>query len=371
MPRCVRWRNMINKTVLEAAAVRTLLSGQGHMIAGSLCMMQESFSIAGREVSPSSPPYIIAEMSGNHNHDIGRAKALIEAAAWAGADAVKLQTYTADTITIRSERPEFTINEGLWKGRALHELYQEAYTPWEWHADLFAHAKACGITIFSSAFKIASAEIIDWGLLEKVASTGKPVIVSTGMASEEEVGDAIHVLRENGCHDIAIFHCISAYPTPLEQANLRRIKALRERFDVNVGLSDHTMGLTAGIAAAAVGAPIFEKHFTLKRADGGVDSAFSLEKEELKDYCTAVRGAWAALGTGDLGEAEADKATRKFRRSLYFVAPVAKGEIVSATQVRSIRPGNGLLPRYLKELIGRKAVQDIAAGTPASWSLVE
>jgi N-acetylneuraminate synthase len=350
-------------------------------------VMSESFSIAGREISSSVPPYVIAEMSGNHNHDIDRAKALIEAAAWAGADAVKLQTYTADTITIRSERPEFKITDGLWKGRALHELYQEAHTPWEWHAELFDHAKSRGITIFSSAFdpsavdflmtlgapafKIASAEIIDWGLLEKVAGTGKPVIVSTGMASLDEIDDAINVLRQNGAGGIAIFHCISAYPTPLELANLRRILSLKQKFDVPVGLSDHTMGLTAGIAASAIGAPIFEKHFTLKRSDGGVDSAFSLEKEELKEYCESIRGAWAAMGTGSLAESEADKSTRTFRRSLYFVSPVAKGETILAKHVRSIRPGNGLLPRHLKELIGRKATQDIVAGTPTHWSLVD
>lgn len=350
-------------------------------------MTRAPFSIAGRLISGDQPPYVIAEMSGNHNQDIERAKRLIEAAAEAGADAVKLQTYTADTITIESDRSEFKIHDGLWAGRSLHELYQEAHTPWEWHKELFDHAAASGITIFSSvfdptsvdflmslgtpAFKIASAEIIDWGLLEKVAGTGKPVIQSTGMASLSEIREAIEVLRSNGCTDLAILHCISAYPTPIDQANLLRIKALEDKFDVWVGLSDHTMGLTAGFTAAAIGAPIFEKHFTLRRADGGVDSAFSLEKGELRDYCNGVRDAHAALGDGDLGEAEVDAGTRKFRRSLYVVKPLAAGETVAGDAIRSIRPGNGLLPRHLRDIVGKKATRDIAYGEPTDWSMFE
>jgi N-acetylneuraminate synthase len=343
--------------------------------------------IDGRPIGPSHPPYVIAEMSGNHNGDIERAKALIDAARAADADAVKLQTYTADTITIPSARPEFRIDGGLWHGRTLHDLYQEAHTPWAWHPELFAHARKIGITIFSSpfdhtavelleelhapAFKIASAEIVDWGLLDRVARTGKPVIVSTGMASDTEIGEALGVLRAAGAHDILLLHCISAYPTPLDEANLARIPYLRDRFNALVGLSDHTMGPQAAQLAAALGAAAVEKHFTLSRADGGVDSAFSLEKEELAEFVTAIRGAHSALGSPSVELSPSEAATRQFRRSLYFVRPLKKGEAITAAHVRSIRPGAGLPPRHLSELIGRHAAQDIEEGTPADWSLVE
>ena len=343
--------------------------------------------IAGRPVGPDHPPYVIAEMSGNHNHDFDRAKKLIDAAKEAGADAVKLQTYTADTITIQSDRPEFVVNEGLWKGRSLYELYEEAHTPWEWHAPLFEYAKDIGVAMFSSAFdetaidlleglgapayKIASAEIVDWGLLEAVARTGKPVIVSTGMATDDEITDAVRVLREAGAKDIIVLHCISAYPTEVEDLNLRRIAYLEGKLGVHVGLSDHSMGVMGGVCAALAGAAVLEKHFTLNRADGGVDSAFSLNKEELAELCQKVREAHAALGDASNQLTKTEEGTRQFRRSLYFVKPLGKGEEITRDHIRSIRPGAGLLPRHLNELIGRKATADIASGTPTDWSLVE
>ena len=348
--------------------------------------MTNEIVIAGRHVGPDHAPYVIAEMSGNHNGDIERAKALISAAAEAGADAVKLQTYTADTITIRSDRPEFQIADGLWKGRSLYELYEEAHTPWDWHPALFEHARACGITAFSSpfdpsavafleelgapAYKIASPEVIDWGLLKTVAQTGKPIIISSGMATDQEMREAIDVLQQNGAGGIIALHCISAYPTPIEQANVRRVQRLSEMLGIPSGLSDHSMGLTVPMTAVALGACAVEKHFTLARADGGVDSAFSLEKGELAELCTAVRDVYSTLGDGRLEVADAEAGTCQFRRSLYFVAPLSKGDIITVENVRSIRPGLGLLPRHLDELVGRRASVDIAAGTPVDWDLV-
>lgn len=344
------------------------------------------FRIADREISRAVRPYIIAEMSGNHNHDINRAKALIEAAAAAGADAVKLQTYRADTITIKSDRPEFRIPNGLWKGRTLYDLYEEAYTPWEWHAELFAHAKANNIAIFSSpfdatavdfladlgapAYKIASPESIDWGLMEKVAGTGKPVILSTGMASNEEIGEAIEVLKSNGAGGIVVLHCISSYPAPTEQSHLRKIQRIAEKFDVLTGLSDHTMGVSVPVAAVALGAVMIEKHFTLKRADGGVDSAFSLEADELAELVRVTRSTFMALGDADADDIEAERMNRQFRRSIYFVADLPAGATIGPEHVKSIRPGLGLAPKHLREIIGRKTSAPIAYGTPTSWDLI-
>ncbi|MBL8589432.1 MAG: pseudaminic acid synthase [Methylobacteriaceae bacterium] len=345
-----------------------------------------SFKIGDREISRQAPPYIVAEMSGNHNHDIGRARALIDAAAKAGADAVKLQTYRADTITIRSDRPEFRIPGGLWKDRTLYELYEEAYTPWEWHGDLFAHARAKGIDIFSSpfdltavdflaaldapAYKIASPEAIDWGLMEKVAATGKPVILSTGMASNAEIGEAIEVLKSNGAGGIVVLHCISSYPAPTDQAHLAKIRRIAERFDVLTGLSDHTMGLEVPIAAVALGAVLIEKHFTLKRADGGVDSAFSLEAEELAELVRATRLAHQALGDPEADDIEAERMNRQFRRSIYFVADLPAGAEIRPEHVKSIRPGLGLPPKHLRDIVGRRTKAPIAYGTPTSWELI-
>lgn len=345
-----------------------------------------SFKIAGHDVSAASEPYIVAEMSGNHNHDINRAKALIDAAAEAGAHAVKLQTYRADTITIRSDRPEFRIPGGLWKDRTLYELYEEAYTPWEWHAELFAHAKSRGITIFSSpfdltavdflekldapAYKIASPEVVDWGLMERVAATKKPVIVSTGMASDKEIEEAIHVLKSNGAGGIVVLHCISSYPAPTDQCHLRKIGRIADKFGVLAGLSDHTMGLEVPIAAVALGAVLIEKHFTLARADGGVDSAFSLEAEELADLVRATRLTYHALGNPEADDIDAERMNRQFRRSIYFVADLPAGAEVKREHVKSIRPGFGLAPRHLEAIIGKRTTTAITHGTPTSWDLL-
>jgi N-acetylneuraminate synthase len=343
--------------------------------------------IDGTLISLDSKPYVIAEMSGNHNGDINRAKTLIEAARWAGASAVKLQTYRADTITIKSDRPEFRIASGLWAGRTLYELYEEAHTPWEWHAELFNHARGLGITVFSSpfdetavdfleslgapAYKIASAEIVDWGLIEKIASTGKPVILSSGMASDLELEEALNVLRSNGAGDCLLLHCISAYPTPVAEAQLSRIPYLSDRFGVQIGLSDHTMGATAAVAAVALGAVAVEKHFTLARADGGVDSAFSLEREELKDFCETLSGVHIAVHSDVHSRPASEEETRAFRRSLYFVRPLKAGQVVAPQDVKSIRPGLGLPPRHLREIVGRKVISDIPAGVPVEWSMIE
>lgn len=349
-------------------------------------MSQAPFAIAGRMIGPGHSPYVIAEMSGNHNGSLDRAKQLVQIARDAGADAVKLQTYTADTITIRSSRPEFIVQEGLWKGRQLHELYEEAHTPWAWHPELFQLAKKVGITIFSSpfdstavdmleklgapAYKIASAEIVDLGLMEYVASKGKPVIVSTGMATDKEIGEAVEVLRSNGARDLLVLHCNSSYPTPLSDANLARIPFLAKKFDVLVGFSDHTMGTLAASIATALGCAAFEKHFTTNRADGGVDSDFSLDAGELKEYCDGAASAFASIGREDVEVSASEAGTRQFRRSLYFVEALKAGETITARHVRSIRPANGLHTRHLKELIGRKAASNIEAGTPTDWSLV-
>lgn len=345
------------------------------------------FTLDGREVSQEAEPYIIAEMSGNHNHDITRAKALIDAAAAAGANAVKLQTYRADTITIKSDRPEFRIPGGLWKDRTLYELYEEAHTPWDWHDELFAHAKAKGITIFSSpfdltavdfleslgapAYKIASPEAVDWGLMEKVAGTGKPIILSTGMASNEEIGEAIEVLTSNGASGLVVLHCISSYPAPTDQSHLRKIRRIAERFNVLTGLSDHTMGIEVPVAAVALGAVMIEKHFTLARADGGVDSAFSLEAHELADLVRTTKLAFHALGNGDADDIEAEKLNRQFRRSIYTVRDIPAGAVIQPEDVKSIRPGLGLKPKHLKEIIGKRAKAAIPAGVPTTWEMFE
>lgn len=346
----------------------------------------KDISINGRLIGPDHPPYIIAEMSGNHNHDLDRAKLLITKAHEAGADAVKLQTYTADTITIRSDRPEFLVNEGLWKGRQLHDLYQEAHTPWDWHPILFDHARDVGITIFSSpfdptavefllelgapAFKIASAEITDFGLIEMIGRTGKPVIMSTGMATDEEIEEALNVLKGTGNENIIVLHCISAYPTPVAGLNLNRMRYLKEKLNVHIGLSDHSMGVMGGICASVAGAVLLEKHFTLKREDGGVDSAFSLDIDELAELCQSVKEAHSSLGSAKSEVTDTEVGTRQFRRSLYFVKDVRAGDEITADAIRSIRPSNGLHPKHLREVVGKKATQDIASGTPAAWDLV-
>jgi N-acetylneuraminate synthase len=344
-------------------------------------------TIAGRRIGPGHPPYVIAEMSGNHNGDIKRAFALLEAAKKAGADAVKLQTYTADTITIDHNGPGFRIEGGLWNGRTLYELYQEAHTPWDWHPQLFAKARELGIAIFSSpfdctaieflekleapAFKIASFEIVDLPLIQRAAKTGKPLVISTGIASLGEIGEAVEAARAAGGREIALLHCTSGYPTPPEESNLRTLPHLAEAFGVVAGLSDHTPGTAVPVAAVALGAALIEKHFTLRRADGGPDAAFSLEPEELAELVANCRTAWSALGKINYELEASEKGNKTFRRSLYVVQDIPAGGRLTAENVRSIRPGYGLPPKHLPDVLGKRAGRAIARGTPLNWSLLE
>jgi pseudaminic acid synthase len=342
-----------------------------------------TITIAGRPIGPEAPPYIIAEMSGNHNGQIERAFALLAAAKQAGADAVKLQTYTADTITIDADGPQFRIEGGLWNGRRLHELYQEAHTPWEWHQALFDKARELGLTIFSSvfdytaidfleglgapAYKIASFEAIDLPLIERAAATGKPLIISTGMADQTEIAEAIAAARRGGCASPIMLHCVSGYPSLPHESNLRTLADLARRYDVLAGLSDHTMGTAVPVAATALGAVAIEKHFTLRRADGGVDSAFSLEPDELAELVTGTRTAWEALGRVTYEREESEKGNIIFRRSLYVVRDIAAGEALTEANVRSIRPGYGLAPKHLPEILGRRAARALPRGTALAW----
>jgi N-acetylneuraminate synthase len=344
-------------------------------------------AIGGRPLGPDQPPYVVAELSGNHNGDIGRALALIDAAKAAGADAVKLQTYTADTITIDHDGPEFRVHGGLWDGRRLYELYQEAHTPWAWHEKLFAHARKVGIEIFSSpfdptavellkslgapAYKIASFELIDLPLIELCAATGKPLIMSTGLASPPEIAEAVAAAKGAGDGGIVLLHCTSAYPAPMADMNLRTLQHLAAEHGVLVGLSDHTLGVAASVAAVALGACFIEKHFTLSRAEGGVDSDFSLEPAELARLVTETRDAWLALGQVRYDEVPSEAASRDHRRSLYVVADVAAGEPLTPANVRSIRPGHGLPPKHLPQVMGRRAARDLKRGAPLDWSMVD
>ena len=346
-----------------------------------------TFAIAGRAIGPDHPPYVIAEMSGNHNGDIGRALALIDAAKAAGADAVKLQTYTADTITIDHDGPGFVVEGGLWDGRRLYELYQEAHTPWAWHEQLFAHARAIGIACFSSpfdpsavaflerldapAYKVASFEIVDTPLIAAMARTGKPLIVSTGLASPEDIAEAVAASREAGGRDLVLLHCTSGYPTPPSQMHLRTMMDLGAAHSTLVGLSDHTMGTAVSVAAVALGACVIEKHFTLARADGGPDAAFSLEPDELARLVADCRDAWEALGSVHYEEVAAEAASRDHRRSLYVVADIKAGEPLTERNIRSIRPGHGLAPKHFFGLLGRTAARDLKRGEPLAWDLVK
>lgn len=344
-------------------------------------------NIGNRYIGPGKPAYIIAEISANHNQDYEEAVRLIHAAHAAGADAVKLQTYTPKTITIDCESEPFRIGKGsLWEGRCLYDLYEEAYTPWEWHEGLFEAARALGVDIFSTAFdpsavdfleslsvpvhKVASFEIVDIPLIEKMASTGKPLIISTGMATLGEVEEAVQAARCAGAEQIALLKCTSAYPALPEEMNLRTIPHLAEAFGVPVGLSDHTLGIEVPIAAVAIGACIIEKHFALSRSAGGPDSAFSLEPEEFRSMVRAVRIAEKALGRVHYGVGEQEAKSRVFRRSLFVVRDVKAGEDFTEENVRSIRPGYGLHTRYLKDVLGRSAACSIKRGTPLSWDMV-
>lgn len=344
-------------------------------------------TIDRRQLGPGEPAYVIAELSANHNGSIDEAVRIIHAAKECGADAVKLQTYTADTLTIPSSRPEFQIGKGtLWEGRNLYELYGEAYTPWDWQPKLKAEADHIGITLFSTPFddtavdfleamnvpahKIASFELVDHGLLRKVAATGKAVIMSTGMASLAEIDEAVRVLRTAGCRELALLKCTSAYPSPPEEMNLRTIPHLADAFGVPAGLSDHTLGIAVPVAAVALGACIIEKHFTLSRATPGPDSAFSLEPAEFKAMVDAVRAAEKALGRVSYELTEKEVVSKVFRRSLFVVKDMAAGDEFTLENVRSIRPGHGLPPRDLPSLLGRRALQPLRQGTPLTWQVV-
>ncbi len=343
--------------------------------------------IAGRRVGPGCGTYVVAELSANHNQSFDQAVRILRAAKDAGADAVKLQTYTADTITLRSDKECFQITGGtLWDGRTLHDLYQEAFTPWEWQPKLKEIAGELGMHLFSSAFddsavdfleqmnvpahKVASFELVDIGLIQKMARTGKPMIMSTGMASEEEIAEAVEAASGAGATQIALLKCTSAYPAPPEEANLLTIPELARRFGCPVGLSDHTMGIAVPVAAVALGASIIEKHLCLRRADGGPDSAFSLEPAEFKAMVEAVRTAEKALGSVQLVPGLHEANSRKFRRSLFVVEDIKKGDLFTKQNVRSIRPADGLHPRHLDEVLGRRAACDVERGTPLSWAMV-
>lgn len=346
-------------------------------------MTNQLLEIAGRKIGVGYAPYIIAEMSANHNGKLENALKIIEAAKQSGADAVKLQTYTADTITLNSDSEDFQIHGGLWDGKTLYQLYQEAYMPWGWHKPLFDYAKKVGITIFSSpfdfsavdlledlnapAYKIASFEAIDLPLIRYVAQTGKPMIISTGMANQEEISEAIATAREVGCQQLAILRCVSGYPAPAHDYNLRTISDMAERFAVPVGLSDHTLDNTTAIASVALGACIIEKHFTLDRSGGGPDDSFSLEPAELAALCQGSKTAWQALGQVNYGLKSSEKSNVKFRRSLYFVKAMKKGDVITADCIRSVRPGYGLPPKYYDELLGRRVATDVKGNTPVKY----
>ncbi|AYH03827.1 pseudaminic acid synthase [Pectobacterium parmentieri] len=340
-----------------------------------------------RKIGESESPFIIAEMSANHNGKIETAFKIIEEAKKAGADAVKLQTYTADTITLNATGPEFTINGGLWHGRTLYDLYQEAHMPWEWHKPLFDFAKDQGITIFSSpfdfsavdllesldapAYKIASFEAVDLPLIKYVAQTGKPMIISTGMADVEEIQEAVDAARSNGCQQLAILHCVSGYPAPAEDYNLRTLPDMAQRFGVLTGLSDHTLDNTTAIASVVLGARIIEKHFTLDCNGGGPDDSFSLEPAGLRELCLGAKTAWQALGTVNYARKSSEQGNVQFRRSLYVTKDIKAGEVFTLENVRSIRPGYGLPPKYLDSIVGMIASRDLTVGTALDFSFIK
>jgi len=344
-------------------------------------MMQEIF-INNRKIGQKYPPYVIAEMSANHNGDINNAYKIIDMAKACGADAVKLQTYTPDTLTIDSKLPDFQLTEGLWAGQSLYELYQDAFMPWAWHKPLFEYAKKMGITIFSSpfdntavdlledlntpAYKIASFEAVDLPLIKYVAQTGKPMIISTGMVDAEEIQEAVEAAKEGGCQELAILHCVSGYPAPAADYNLRTLVDMQKRFGLITGLSDHTIDNTIAVASVALGALIIEKHVTLDRNGKGPDDSFSLEPKELKQLCMGVKTTWESLGKIDYGRKSSEQGNVKFRRSLYFVKDIKIGEVITKDHVRSIRPGFGISPKFLSQIIGMKVRENIKSGTAVS-----
>jgi pseudaminic acid synthase len=341
--------------------------------------IMKTIKIAGRTIGSGAPPYVIAEISANHNGRIETAMRLIEAAHHAGASAVKLQTYTPDTITLNSDAEEFRIQGGLWDGRTLYDLYEEAHMPWEWHKPLFERAHKTGITIFSSpfdrtavdlledlnapAYKIASFEAVDLPLIRYVASTGKPMIISTGLADADEIADAINAAQEGGCSQLAVLHCVSGYPAPAGDYNLQTIPDMMRRFGVVTGLSDHTLDNATAIASVALGAAIIEKHFTLDRKGGGPDDSFSLEPRDLQDLCHNAKVAWEALGGVNYSQKSSEASNAKFRRSLYFVKDLKAGDLITEEAVRSVRPGFGVPPKYLSSLIGLKIRRNVMQNT--------
>jgi N-acetylneuraminate synthase len=343
-------------------------------------MMNNYIEIDGRRIGNEYPPYIIAELSANHNGDINRAFSIMEEAKKAGADAIKLQSYTHDTITMDHDSEDFQIHGGLWDGQTLYELYKGAHLPWEWHKPLFEKAKKLGITIFSSpfdfsavdmleelnapAYKIASFEIVDLPLIARVAKTNKPMIISTGMANEHEIAEAVQTARDNGCDNIIVLQCVSGYPAPADQYNLRTIPDIASRFGVLSGLSDHTIDNATAIASVALGACLIEKHVTLDRNGGGADDSFSLEPLELAQLCKDTKTAWSSLGVVNYNKTKAEQGNVKFRRSLYVVKNIKKGELFTAENVKSIRPGFGLAPKHYETVIGKVCTQDVSFGTP-------
>jgi pseudaminic acid synthase len=349
--------------------------------------MTPELVIAGRKIGPGHPPYVICELSGNHNGSLERALAMIDAAAATGCDAIKLQTYTADTLTLDCDGPGFRIEEGPWAGRTLHDLYAEAYTPYAWHGALFERARQRGVTIFSTpfdasavelleslgapAYKIASFEAVDLPLIARVARCGKPMIISTGLASLEEMGEALETAQANGAAGVALLHCVSSYPAPIEEANVATVPDLAARFGVVTGLSDHTPGSAAAVAAVALGAAIIEKHFTLARADGGPDAAFSLEPAEFASMTADCKAAWRALGRATYDELGSERAAAGHRRSLYVSAPIGAGETLTEANIRSVRPGYGMAPKHLPQVLGRRASRDLKFGEPLDWSMVD
>mgnify|MGYP001220604377 CR=1 FL=1 len=350
-------------------------------------MRNRSIKIAGKEISSKRPPYIIAEMSGNHNGDLQNALEIIKIAKESGASAVKLQTYTADTLTVNSNKKDFQIDEGLWKGKSLYQLYEWAHTPWDWHKELFEYADSLDLTIFSSpfdtsavdfledlntpAYKIASFEAIDIPLIKYVAYTGKPMIISTGMANDIEIEEAIDAARSNGCKELAILHCVSGYPAPSEDYNLNTITDMINRYDALVGLSDHTLNNLTAIASIALGASIFEKHVTISRENGGPDDSFSLEKEELKSLCSDLNSTWESLGKIDYKRKPSEEGNLVFRRSLYFVKDLKRGDMITSDAIRSIRPGYGISPKHFDEIINRKLTMDVDKHTPVTFEVIE
>jgi len=344
-------------------------------------------NIDGVAIGPGHPPYIIAELSANHNGSLERALSTIDEAKRRGASAIKLQTYTADTMTIDCDRPEYMIEGGPWSGYKLYDLYKWAETPFEWHKAMFDHARKIGITVFSTpfdesavdlleeletpAYKIASFELTDLPLIEYVAKTGKPMIMSTGMASQSEIEEAVSTARNEGCTALILLHCISSYPAPIEQANIAQLVELARRFDTVPGLSDHTLGTVASVAAVALGACLIEKHFILNRNDGGADSGFSIEPEELEQLVKDSKSAWKALGKQGYDRQSAETGSLVFRRSISFVKDMKAGDIVTETDIRRIRPGNGLSPKYFKEIVGRKLKRDVERGQPTNWDLFD